>query len=104
MTAPTGQKKKPPAQTAGRPRLTPERVIDGAVELADEIGFKEARPRYAGRMSAASPATGSASRHAVEQAELIDEALTLGRKRMGRVAARKAKYQASSAKSRKAAE
>ena len=79
-------------------------------ELADEIGFKEARPRYAGRMSAASPATGSASRHAAEQAELIDEALTLGKKRMGRVAARKARYEASSGKaasstkSRKAAE
>ncbi len=79
-------------------------------ELADEIGFKEPRPRYAGRMSAASPATGSASRHAAEHAELLEEALTLGKKRMGRVAARKAKYQAkrgkapSTAKPRKAAE
>ena len=79
-------------------------------ELADELGFKEPRPRYAGRMSAASPATGLASRHAAEQAELLDEALTLGMKRMGRVAARKAKYEARSgkpargAKTRKAAE
>jgi 2-oxoglutarate dehydrogenase E1 component len=35
------------------------------------------RPRYAGRRAAASPATGLASRHAKEQAKLIDEALSL---------------------------
>ncbi len=35
------------------------------------------RPRYAGRAAAASPATGLASRHAKEQAKLIDEALSL---------------------------
>jgi 2-oxoglutarate dehydrogenase E1 component len=35
------------------------------------------RPRYAGRAAAASPATGLASRHAKEQARLIDEALTV---------------------------
>jgi 2-oxoglutarate dehydrogenase E1 component len=35
------------------------------------------RPRYAGRAAAASPATGLASRHAKEQAKLIDEALSV---------------------------
>jgi len=35
------------------------------------------RPKYAGRAPAASPATGLASRHAKEQAKLIDEALAL---------------------------
>jgi 2-oxoglutarate dehydrogenase E1 component len=35
------------------------------------------RPTYVGRMAAASPATGSAKRHAVEQAKLVDEALAV---------------------------
>jgi 2-oxoglutarate dehydrogenase E1 component len=35
------------------------------------------RPRYAGRSAAASPATGLASRHAKEQAKLVDEALAV---------------------------
>jgi 2-oxoglutarate dehydrogenase E1 component len=35
------------------------------------------RPKYVGRRPAASPATGLASRHAKEQAKLIDEALTV---------------------------
>jgi 2-oxoglutarate dehydrogenase E1 component len=38
---------------------------------------KAGRPQYAGRPEAASPATGLASRHAAEQAKLIDDALTL---------------------------
>ncbi len=40
-----------------------------------EAGFKEMRPRYAGRPPAASPATGLAKRHATEQAALIADAL-----------------------------
>ncbi|HEU4705156.1 MAG TPA: 2-oxoglutarate dehydrogenase E1 component, partial [Sphingomicrobium sp.] len=40
-----------------------------------EAGFKGMRPRYAGRDSAASPATGLAKRHAAEQAALIAGAL-----------------------------
>ena len=35
------------------------------------------RPRYVGRNDSASPATGLASRHAAEQAKLVDEALTV---------------------------
>lgn len=37
------------------------------------------RPRYVGRPAAASPSTGSAKRHALEQAKLVDEALTMGK-------------------------
>ena len=59
-------------------------------EVAEEIGFEKPRPRYAGRPSAASPATGSHKRHVVEQAALIDDALTLGKKRIGRIESRRA--------------
>jgi 2-oxoglutarate dehydrogenase E1 component len=41
----------------------------------DEAGFKDMRPRYAGRPPAASPATGLAKRHAAEQSALIADAL-----------------------------
>ena len=59
-------------------------------EVAEEVGFKTPRPRYAGRPSAASPATGSHKRHVAEQAALLDDALTLGKKAMGRIQSRKA--------------
>jgi 2-oxoglutarate dehydrogenase E1 component len=36
------------------------------------------RPRFVGRVAAASPATGLAKVHAAEQAHLVDQALTLG--------------------------
>ena len=58
-------------------------------EVAEEIGVKQPRPRYAGRSSAASPATGMASRHKLEQEALIDDAFTLGKKRTHRIAAAK---------------
>ena len=58
-------------------------------ELAEDIGFKDPRPRYAGRTSAASPATGSNQLHHKEQAALVDDALTLGKKYVSRIAARK---------------
>ncbi|MEX2644010.1 MAG: 2-oxoglutarate dehydrogenase E1 component [Acetobacterales bacterium] len=45
--------------------------------LVEEAGRKNARPRYVGRPEAASPATGSAKRHAAEQEKIIDTALTL---------------------------
>ena len=59
-------------------------------EVATEMGFKNPRPRYAGRASSASPATGQNRRHLEEQAALVDDALTIGRKPMGRIASRKA--------------
>ena len=40
-------------------------------------GSAVARPRYAGRTAAASPATGLAKRHANEQAALVANALAL---------------------------
>ena len=43
-----------------------------------EAGFKDMRPRYAGRDASASPATGLAKRHAAEQAKLIADALGHG--------------------------
>ena len=63
-------------------------------EVAEDVGFDRPKPRYAGRLSAASPATGLNARHVAEQAELIDDALTLGKKPMSRIAARKALYEA----------
>ncbi|HEV2865029.1 MAG TPA: 2-oxoglutarate dehydrogenase E1 component, partial [Allosphingosinicella sp.] len=43
-----------------------------------EAGLKPKRPVYAGRVAAASPATGLAKRHAAEQSALIAEALGAG--------------------------
>ena len=59
-------------------------------EVAEELGFKSPKPRYAGRLSAASPATGLHARHVAQQTALIDDALTLGKKAMSRIATRKA--------------
>ncbi|NKB21282.1 MAG: 2-oxoglutarate dehydrogenase E1 component [Alphaproteobacteria bacterium] len=52
--------------------------IDRRIEalLADIKSVAE-RPIYAGRVEAASPATGLAKRHAKEQAALVDQALTI---------------------------
>ncbi len=66
-------------------------------EVAEEAGCKNPRPRYAGRGSAASPATGSNQRHRAEQAELIDDALTLGKVALKRIAARKVEHEAKAA-------
>ena len=59
-------------------------------EVAAEAGVEDPRLRYAGRASAGSPATGQAKRHQVEQAALIDDALTVGKRVLGRIASRKA--------------
>ncbi len=45
-------------------------------EVQQDIGARQARPRYVGRAEAASPATGSLARHRKEQAALVEEALT----------------------------
>ncbi len=66
-------------------------------EVAESIGFEKPRPRYAGRPSAASPATGSHKRHVEEQATLVDDALTLGKKHMGRIQSRKVQSEARAA-------
>ena len=57
-------------------------------EVAETLGFKSPRPRYAGRKSAGSPATGLFSRHIAEQKALIDDAFTLGKKAMSRIQTR----------------
>jgi 2-oxoglutarate dehydrogenase E1 component len=65
-------------------------VADFIREVAAEAGVKDTRLRYTGRDSAGSPATGSAQRHRAEQAALIDDALTVGKEVLGRIASRKA--------------
>lgn len=56
-------------------------------EIAEEVGFDDPRPRYAGRPTSASPAVGLMDHHRREQAKLVDEALTVGLPRLGRLAA-----------------
>jgi 2-oxoglutarate dehydrogenase E1 component len=58
-------------------------------EVAEQIGAKHPMPRYAGRPTSASPATGSAQVHAAQQAALLDEALAIGRKAHSRIASRR---------------
>ena len=48
---------------------------------------KLSRPAYAGRAEAASPATGSLSRHNKEQADLVNEALEILDKKSNKQAA-----------------
>jgi 2-oxoglutarate dehydrogenase E1 component len=51
-----------------------EPLIEEAVEAA---GARTGRARYAGRHASASPATGSAKRHTLEQGALVADALGL---------------------------
>lgn len=52
--------------------------IDPCIEeVLGAIGGKISRPAYAGRKAAASPATGLMERHKKEQADLLDQALTI---------------------------
>ena len=53
--------------------------VDRRIEaILGNIGAKAKRPAYVGRAEAASPATGLLKRHNMEQAKLVDEALTIG--------------------------
>jgi 2-oxoglutarate dehydrogenase E1 component len=45
--------------------------------VLNRIGAKHARPRYVGRATAASPATGLASQHKAQQGALVNDALTI---------------------------
>ena len=58
-------------------------------EVAEKVGCQYPVPRYAGRPTAASPATGSAQIHRAQQAALVDEALTVGLKALPRIASRR---------------
>jgi 2-oxoglutarate dehydrogenase E1 component len=52
--------------------------VDRRIEkVLKEIKHKAGRPEYVGREEAASPATGSLKKHNLQQAKLIDEALTI---------------------------
>ena len=59
-------------------------------EVVAEMEFSHPDLRYAGRPTAASPATGIAGHHEREQRALIDEALTVGLSPIGRIGKRKA--------------
>lgn len=60
-------------------------------EVAQEIGCSEPLLRYAGRPTAASPASGFLKQHRNEQALLLEAALTIGLEHEGRIGSRKAK-------------
>ncbi|MDA1090827.1 MAG: 2-oxoglutarate dehydrogenase E1 component [Proteobacteria bacterium] len=51
-------------------------IFEPLEEVLLEIGGKATRPSYAGRLAAASPATGSMKKHITEQAQLVDDALS----------------------------
>ncbi len=56
----------------------PWSFVDRKIEESlGEINHKAGRPKYVGRVAAASPATGSNARHHQEQAALVDQALTV---------------------------
>ena len=65
-------------------------VDEFIAEVAEGLGFEHPEPRYAGRMTAASPATGLARVHAEQQAALVADAFELGKPRVRRTAARRA--------------
>ena len=65
-------------------------VSEFITEVAEDLGFEHPAPRYAGRMTAASPATGRAKVHAAEQQALVWDALEIGRAALRRTAARRA--------------
>ena len=52
-------------------------VRDYIEHAMEQAGLKETRPIYCGRDAAASPATGSAARHAKEQKQLVENSLFL---------------------------
>jgi 2-oxoglutarate dehydrogenase E1 component len=54
-------------------------VRDYLEAVMEAVGMPANRPIYAGRKEAASPATGSASRHRAEQEALVNGALSIGK-------------------------
>lgn len=66
-------------------------VEDLVREVAEGMGCEHPEPRYAGRPTSASTATGLAERHRREQEQLLDDALTVGKKGLSRLAYRKAR-------------
>ncbi len=70
-------------------------VSDFISELAEQMEFAHPKLRYAGRETAASPATGLLSHHKREQDALIDDALAVGVEHVGRLGVRKAQVRES---------
>jgi len=68
-----------------------EYIEDLLREVAEEVGCQNPEPRYAGRPTSASTATGLLERHEAERAELLDDALTVGKPRVARLAYRRAR-------------
>jgi 2-oxoglutarate dehydrogenase E1 component len=66
-----------------------EFIEDLIREVAEEAGCEKPDPRYAGRPTSAATATGVLARHEAERAELLDDALTVGRKALARLAYRR---------------
>jgi 2-oxoglutarate dehydrogenase E1 component len=62
-------------------------------EVAEAAGCVHPVPRYAGRPTAASPATGAFPVHQAEQEALLEDALAVGRQAVSRIASRKAAAQ-----------
>ncbi len=62
-------------------------------EVAEAIGCRYPRPRYAGRKAASSPATGSFKRHQAEQRALVEDSFAIGKKAMSRIQTRIAEEQ-----------
>ncbi len=67
-----------------------EFVKDLIREVAEEAGCEHPEPRYAGRPTSASTATGWLQRHQQEQAALLEDALAVGGRGPARLAYRKA--------------
>ncbi len=77
-------------------------LIEPLSALIDNLGHKSTRLKYAGRPEAAAPATGLMSKHLAQQAQLIDEALSVGTAATSRKpAAKKAPVKKVSASNRK---
>jgi len=67
-----------------------EYIEDLIREVAEEAGCELPEPRYAGRPTSAATATGVLARHEAQRAELLDDALTVGKKAVARLAYRRA--------------
>ena len=80
-----------------------EFIEDLIREVAVEAGCKHPEPRYAGRPTSAATATGLLDRHEAERAELLDDALTVGRQGHARLAYRRTRAAKAPKKSAKAA-
>jgi 2-oxoglutarate dehydrogenase E1 component len=68
-----------------------EYIEDLTREVAAEAGCKHPEPRYAGRPTSAATATGLLERHEAERAELLDDALAIGKQGLSRLAYRRAR-------------